>query len=108
MGGVFIVPFHVRRANGSVMPTGSVGAYVSCYVRASDYKEAVERCLAALKKDGLSVMEILQPINAMQAEQWSEHIAEQWPDQAPQLPGQAEFEKIVASGGVVYGPFGLY
>jgi hypothetical protein len=108
MVGVFIVPFHVRRVAGSVIPDDSFGAYVSCYVLASDYKEAIERCIAALKKDGLSVMEILQPINAMQISQWSRHVAEQWPDQSSQLPDQAEFEKAVTSGGVVYGPFGSY
>jgi len=85
-----------------------VGAYVSCYAAADNYELAVERCLSALRADGMQVEEILQPINTMSIADWSKHIAEQWPDQANQMPGQQEFETAVKGGNVVYGPFGSY
>jgi hypothetical protein len=105
---VFIVPFHVKRAPESIMPENVAGAYVSCYVAADSYEIALERCLSALHVDGMLVDEILQPINAMSIADWSIHIAEQWPDQADQMPSQQEFESSVRKGRVVYGPFGSY
>jgi hypothetical protein len=105
---VFIVPFHVKRAAESIMPENVTGAYVSCYAAADNYEIAVAKCLSALQTDGMRVEEILQPINAMSIADWSRHIAEQWPDQAGQMPSQQEFESSVRAGNVVYGPFGSY
>lgn len=105
---VFIVPFHVKRAENSIMPDNARGAYVSCYVQANDYKLAIERCDAALRVDGMRVEEILQPIHSMNPSQWGQHILDQWPDQANQMPTQQEFEDAMEAGKVLYGPFGAY
>jgi len=90
------------------MPINIIGAYVSCYVTADNYELAVKKCLSALQRDGMQVEEILQPICSMSIADWSKHIAEQWPDQASQLPSQQEFESTLKDGNVVYGPFGSY
>jgi len=105
---VFIVPFHVKRAENSIMPDTATGAYVSCYTQANDYKHAIESCVASLGIDGMRVEEILQPIHSMNASQWGLHILDQWPDQASQMPTQREFEAAMEAGKVLYGPFGTY
>lgn len=108
MNSIFIVPFHVKRESESIMPENVAGAYVSCYAAAENYEIAVERCLSALRSDGMRVEEILQPINAMKVSDWSRHIEEQWPGYAGQMPSQKEFESSMTGGSVVYGPFGSY
>jgi hypothetical protein len=105
---VFIVPFHVRSLENSIMPPGTSEAYVSCYALAPAYEEAVLKCLGRLREDGLEPAEILQPIYSMDVSAWSQHVSEQWPDYASSLPSQSEFEGSVTRGGVVYGPFGSY
>lgn len=90
------------------MPATTSGAYVSCYALAGDYVRATKMCIAALSADGMCVEEILQPIKSMPIAEWSTHIFEQWPEQADQMPTQAEFEESMRGGKVVYGPFGAY
>lgn len=108
MDKVFIVPFHVKRGRESLMPANLVGAYVSCYTAADNYELAVGKCLSALRNSGLRVEEALQPIHTMSMADWSTHIAEQWPNQARQMPTQQDFEAAIKAGDVVYGPFGSY
>lgn len=105
---VFIIPFHVTRMNDSVMPASFYGAYVRCYVSGVDYVQAIKRALAKLLEDGLHPEEMLQPIQQMDAYSWSQHILDQWPDQAESLPSQNEFNEVIQQGRVVYGPFGSY
>jgi hypothetical protein len=105
---VFVVPFHVKRMEQSIMPPDFTGAYVSCYSAGKDYVEATERSLKKLCEDGLYPEEILQPIYEMAAEDWAQHASEMWPEQSSALLGQSEFEDVMKRGGVVYGPFGSY
>ena len=90
------------------MPEGASGAYVSCYAKADNYRLGVEKCIAALKIDGMYVEEILQPIQSMKGSQWEIHIVDQWPDHKDEMPTQEEFENSINNGDVVYGPFGSY
>ncbi len=105
---IFVIPFHVRRMEVSIMPTDFSGAYVSCYSPGGDYVEAAQKALKKLAEDGLHPEEILQPIHEMGSESWSQHVSEMWPDQVGSLLGQVEFEDSMKRGGVVYGPFGSY
>ncbi len=108
VGKVFIIPFHVKALENSIMPEGLGGAYVSCYASGETYVQATERALNKLAQDGLHPEEILQPINEMPVSHWSAHINEQWKDYVSNLPSQNEFEASIAAGKVVYGPFGSY
>lgn len=105
---VYIIPFQVKPLENSIMPSGLGGAYVSCYASGDTYVEATEMALRKLAEDGLHPEEILQPIHEMVASDWSVHIAEQWKEYVENLPPQSEFEESMASGKVVYGPFGSY
>ena len=105
---VFIVPFHVKPLENSIMPSDLSGAYVSCYAAGETYVEATESALKKLSEDGLHPEEILQPINEMQVSDWVVHINDQWKEYVGNLPNQSEFETTIASGKVVYGPFGSY
>lgn len=105
---VFIIPFHVKALENSIMPPDLGGAYVSCYAKGESYVEATESALKKLNEDGLYPEEILQPINEMQVSEWTPHINEQWTDYVSNLPCQEEFESRITSGEVVYGPFGSY
>ncbi|WP_322026162.1 hypothetical protein [Burkholderia sp. BCC1977] len=108
MGKIFIIPFHVKRMEPSIMPSSLEGAYVSCYASGRDYAEAAEKCLTRLIEDGLHPEEILQPIHEMRMEDWAKHVNDVWKDQATSLPDQAAFEEAIEGGAVVYGPFGSY
>jgi Asp-tRNA(Asn)/Glu-tRNA(Gln) amidotransferase A subunit family amidase len=105
---VFIIPFHVKRVGGSTMPEQFAGAYVNCYATTQDYRQAVEKCVAALEADGMTVAEIMEPIHSMDSSQWSRHIEDQWPDHVTYLPNQIEFEDSMKAGKVAYGPIGGY
>jgi len=105
---VFIIPFHVKPLENSIMPPALDGADVSCYAAAETYVEATESTLQKLVEDGLYPEEVLQPIHEMQACDWLMHINEQWPEHVSNLPSQSEFEASISSGKVVYGPFGSY
>lgn len=105
---VFVVPFHVKRMEKSIMPSDFSGAYVSCYAAGKDYVEATEKSLKKLTEDGLHPQEILQPIHEMNSENWTKHISEMWADHVDSLPTQAEFEEAIENDKVVYGPFGSY
>ena len=105
---MFIIPFHVKALESSIMPSNTDGAYVSCYVKGETYVEATESALKKLAEDGLHPEEILQPIHEMPATEWLAHINEQWKDYVSNLPSQEEFESNISSGKVVYGPFGSY
>ena len=105
---IYIIPFRVRRLKESIMPKSFSGAYVSCYSHADNYAAAAQNALTRLSADGLYPEEILQPIHEMDAEDWSQHISERWPDQADSLPSQIEFEDAMKKNNVVYGPFGSY
>jgi hypothetical protein len=105
---IFVIPFHVKRMEQSIMPPDFSGAYVSCYVAGKDYVEATEKSLNRLSEDGLHPQEILQPIYEMSLESWTEHVAERWAEHTASLPSQGEFEDAIQKGKVVYGPFGSY
>lgn len=98
------MPFRVTPMAGSIMPPNVMQAFVTCYAGGKDYAQAAGRCLDALLADGMHPAEILQPISAMQASNWSAHIAETWPDHARALASQADFEASIGQGKVVYGP----
>ncbi|MEJ2612711.1 MAG: hypothetical protein P8179_22300, partial [Candidatus Thiodiazotropha sp.] len=85
---VFVIPFHVKPMENSIMPAGLGGAYVSCYSQGDTYVEATENALIKLKSDGLYPEEILQPIHEMESGLWAEHVKEQWPDHIDHLPTQ--------------------
>ncbi|WP_330959316.1 hypothetical protein [Photobacterium sp. 53610] len=105
---VFIIPFHVKPLENSIMPPDLCGAYVSCYAAGETYIDATKSALRKLADDGLHPEEILQPIQEMQVSDWTVHINDLWEAYVSDLPGQSDFEKSIASGKVVYGPFGSY
>ena len=92
----------------SIMPSNLKAAYVSCYVAGDNYIEASEKSLKKLISDGLHPEEILQPIHVMDSKDWTRHVDEKWNAFSASLPTQAEFEKAIKEGQIVYGPFGSY
>jgi len=105
---VFIVPFHVKGLDNSIMPPEIGGAYVTCYSQGDTYVEAVENILKKLAEDGLHPEEILEPVHEMDASSWDSHVKETWPDYTNNLPSQPEFAESIGANKVVYGPFGSY
>ena len=105
---VFVVPFHVKGLENSIMPPEIGGAYVTCYSQGDTYVDAVENILKKLAEDGLHPEEILQPVHKMDAASWDSHVKETWPDYADNLPLQSEFVETIRANHVVYGPFGSY
>ncbi|WP_241775561.1 hypothetical protein [Acinetobacter venetianus] len=67
---VYIIPFHVKRMDISIMPLDIGGAYVSCYVASDNYINAIKLALKKLNSDGLYPEEILQPINEIEVSSW--------------------------------------
>ncbi len=105
---VFVIPFHVKALEHSIMPNDFGGAYVSCYAQGSTYIEATEKILKKLESDGLKAEEMLEPVYEMDSDSWCEHIENQWPEYIDSLLTQDEFNEAIASDEVVYGPFGSY
>ncbi|WP_459780524.1 hypothetical protein [Photobacterium sp. R1] len=90
---VFIIPFHVKPLENSIMPPDLCGAYVSCYAAGETYIDATKSALRKLADDGLHPEEILQPIQEMQVSDWTVHINDLWEAYVSDLPGQSDFEK---------------
>ena len=105
---IFIIPFHVKRVENSIMPSELDRAYVSCYSLSETYVQATKNALEKLKLDGLYPEEILEPIYELEPNSWSQHIEEQWSKYADYMPTQEEFNERMASDDIVYGPFASY
>jgi len=108
MSNVFLVPFHVTPTENSIMPEGSAGAYVRCYVSAGTVETAIQKSITQLKSDGLFAEKVLEPIQQMDSSEWAVHVNDQWPDHAASLMSQGEFDAAMDAENVVYGPFGTY
>ena len=105
---VFIVPFHVKRLDSSIMPKGLSGAYVSCFVHTENYKKAVQKALKQLLSDGLHPEEILEPILESLIGDLYEYIGSAWNTDVQQSFNREEVEHLLRIGRVVYGPFASY
>lgn len=108
MSTVFVIPFRVSPAEKSIMPLDANGAFVSCYAKAKDFEVAAKLCVETLTNDGLRIEDILEPVHALDQSHWMQHISEQWPEHASDLPDQQEFDKKMNAGVVIYGPFGAF
>lgn len=107
-GKAFIIGFHVKPMEGTIMPSNLGGAYVDCFSKGKNYEEATKNALDKLVKDGLYPEEILEPILEIEISEWSAYAKKRWPDYIESVATQSEFEDSIMSGGVVYGPFGAY
>ena len=105
---VFIVPFHVKGLEKSIMPPEIGGAYVTCYSQGETYVDAIENILKQLASDGLHPEEILQPVHEMEVNSWKKHVQETWPEYVDSLPDESEFSASISANQVIYGPFGSY
>jgi len=105
---VYIIPFHVKRMDISIMSLDIGGAYVSCYVASDNYINAIKLALKKLNSDGLYPEEILQPINEIEVSSWGEYIHTTWPDHLDWFPNCIEFELAMKSSCVLYSPFAYY
>ena len=108
MSNVYLIPFHVTATEQTMMPVGSAGARVSCYVGELNLELAIEKARSALRKDGLCAESILDPVNRMDSSHWACHVADKWPEQACSLCTQEEFEAAIEKGLIIYGPFAVY
>jgi hypothetical protein len=108
MSKVFIIPFHVKALDNSIMPKELSGAYVSCFVSTTNYVDAVKKALTKLATDGLHPEEILEPISEIKLSSWEEYLKTTWPHNIKLLPNREEFEQSMKSGYVIYSPFASY
>ena len=53
MSNVFHIPFYVTATEHTMMPVGSDGARVSCYVGELNLELAIKKAISKLKNDGL-------------------------------------------------------
>ena len=105
---VFIIGFHVKPMENTIMPPDMDGAYVDCFCMGNTYEDAAKNSLDKLAKDGLYPEEVLESVLEMEIEQWSTYVKDRWPDYLDGILAQQDFETTVRSGGVVYGPFTGY
>lgn len=108
MSSVFIIPFHVKAKENSIMPQDIGGAYVSCYVKSDNYVDAIEKALKQLSEDGLYPKEILEPINKLESSSWGDYLKEFWLDHIDDFPDQNSFEEAMQKGEIIYSPFASY
>ena len=108
LGKAFIIGFHVKPMENSIMPPELGGAYVDCFSKGEGYEEATKKALEKLISDGLHPEEILEPILELEISEWSTYAKDRWPNYIDNVAPQSEFEETLLSGGVVYGPFGSY
>ena len=108
VGKAFIIGFHVKPMENSIMPPELGGAYVDCFSKGYGYEEATKKALDKLISDGLHPEEILEPILELEISEWSTYAKDRWPNYIDSVATQSEFEETMLSGGVVYGPFGSY
>ena len=105
---VFIIRFHVKALENSIMPSTVGGAYVSCFAKGVSYAEAMDVAIKKLTEDGLYPEEVLEPVHEMDLSSWAIYIEDEWPEYVNNLPSQLDFEKAIKLGEAVYGPFASY
>jgi hypothetical protein len=108
LGKAFVIGFHVKPMENSIMPPNMGGAYVDCFSKGDGYEQATKKALEKLISDGLHPEEIIEPILELEVSEWSNYAKERWPSYIESVATQSEFEEAILSGGVIYGPFGAY
>jgi hypothetical protein len=104
----FVIGFHVKPMENTIMPPELGGAYVDCFSKGQDYAEATKKALDQLIDDGLHPEEILEPILEIDISEWHSYAQDRWPEYISSIATQSEFEETMYRGGVIYGPFGSY
>lgn len=108
LGKVYIIRFHVKPMEKTIMPAELGGAYISCFSTGAGYEESMKKCIDKLTSDGLYPEEVLEPVHEIDISEWSNYANGQWPEYKDNIASQVEFEEKVLSGGVEYGPFAGY
>ena len=108
LGKAYIIRFHVKPMEGTIMPPELGGAYISCFSIGEGYEESMKKCIDKLAVDGLYPEEVLDPVHEIEIADWTKYVDGEWPEYKNNLANQSEFEEKVLSGGVEYGPFAGY
>lgn len=108
MAKIYIIPFHVKGGNDSILPEGLERAFVSCYVVSENYIDATKLALKKLSDDGLYPEEILQPINEIDISFWPDYLNDVWPDFLDNFPKSFGLDLDTSSNNVIYSPFAAY
>ncbi len=95
----------VLRGDGCDLPENMKGAYVPCYVAASDFQAAVKNGVAAITSMHYVFKDIQGQVREIPLASWSEYIAKVWPEFAGHFPKQEELPSLVEKGVVFFGPF---
>jgi len=95
----------VRRVDGCDLPDPMVGAYVNCYVAATEFQDAVRKGVAALTNRHYVFEDIRGDVREIPIESWSKYIAKAWPEFVEHFPLQEEIASLVEGSVVFFGPF---
>ena len=80
------------------------GALVPCYACAADHRNALTQAVAKLSSLDLRFDTVDGPVTEIDPAGWSSYVAKVWPDFAAGLPDANELSRILAQGGVFFGP----
>lgn len=84
------------------------GAYVPCYVGASDYQAALKKGVAAIAGMHYVFDDIRGDVREIPVTAWADYVAKAWSEFAGQLPTQEQLPSLVEQGVVFFGPFAAF
>ena len=102
---LYEISVSVKRGPSCPMLPNFIGAYVTCYVSAPDYRSAAECLVLKLKDEGYIFENIQGQIYELDPSKWQEYVDEKWSEFKDHFPTQEEIDHKVESGEIFYSPF---
>ncbi|WP_374339243.1 hypothetical protein [Methyloversatilis sp.] len=98
----------LRGGNNCDLPSGMLGAYVPCYVSATDHESALKKGVVAVKSMDFIFDDIRGDVREIPLASWADYIHGVWPDFSEHFPAQDELPELVGKGVVFFGPFATF
>ena len=100
-------PLQIERGSNTKMPDSWLGAFVTYYVGAKDYKEALQKAVSDVRSEGYIFKDIIDgQVFQIDPEQWwEEYVMKVYPELSDYFPSQRRVKEIVREGLLFHGPF---
>jgi len=100
-------PLQIERGSNTKMPDSWLGAFVTYYVGARNYKEALQKAVSAVSSEGYIFKDIVDgQVFQVDSDRWWEgYVMKAHPEFSNYFPSQSRVKEIVRGGLLFHGPF---